>query len=160
MSNNKTLLLVLFLGASLFASAQKQNYKTAIGLKFSPTSLTFKHFLEKNNALEIQLQNWIYGFRVTGLYEVHKPIKELTGLKWYYGGGAHIAFYNEQWKWQKEYDGQHTSSIGIDGVLGLDYKFESLPINLSLDWQPSFDLIGYTRFWGNMGGLAVRYTIK
>jgi hypothetical protein len=49
------------------------------------------------------------------------------------------------------------SSFGIDGVLGLDYKFNGAPINMSIDWQPSFDFT-YSEFAGNWGGISLRYT--
>ena len=47
--------------------------------------------------------------------------------------------------------------MGIDGVLGLDYKFKDAPINISLDWQPSVTLIGASSSPA-YGGIAVRYT--
>jgi hypothetical protein len=48
-------------------------------------------------------------------------------------------------------------AFGIDGVLGLDYKIKGAPLNLSIDWQPSFNFVGYSYF-SNWGGLAIRYT--
>ena len=49
--------------------------------------------------------------------------------------------------------------FGIDGVVGLDFKFRGAPINMSLDWQPSFSFgpNGSTGFEGGWGGLAIRY---
>ena len=47
-------------------------------------------------------------------------------------------------------------SIGVDGVLGLDYKFSGAPINVSLDINPYLELNHpYLDIWG---GLGVRYT--
>jgi len=46
----------------------------------------------------------------------------------------------------------------VDGVLGLDYKISGAPINVSIDWQPSLNLIGHTYFEGGWGGLGVRFT--
>ena len=61
-------------------------------------------------------------------------------------------------KWKNEYSNRDNGvAIGIDGVLGLDYKIKGAPINLSIDWQPSFNLIGYNYFEGGWGGLAMRY---
>ena len=47
--------------------------------------------------------------------------------------------------------------IGIDGIIGLDYKIKGAPINVCLDWQPSFNFIGYNYFEGGWGGIGVRY---
>jgi hypothetical protein len=61
-----------------------------------------------------------------------------------------VAFYNNKYYLGKSY-------FGLDGVLGLDYKIRTAPINLSLDWQPSFEFGDGAGFSGNWGGLAVRY---
>src|SRR3546814_5641240 len=69
-------------------------------------------------------------FYLVGLYEVHNPIPNAGGLNWYYGGGAHVFFVDH------DHDGPNDDvdgGFGIDGVLGLDYKFNGAPINLSLD---------------------------
>jgi hypothetical protein len=47
-------------------------------------------------------------------------------------------------------------TIGIDGVLGLDYKFNGAPINVSIDWQPSFefgDYVGFSSLWWDWNSL-------
>jgi len=149
-----SVLVTLF--AVLDVSAQKrsssQSYTTALGVKFYPGAITLKHFVSDKNALEGIAYFWNKGFRITGLYEIHGDINGAPGLKWYIGPGAHLGVYNSK------YGG--SSSVGIDGVLGLDYKFRDAPINLSLDWQPSFefgDKYG-NGFSGNWGGFAVRYT--
>ena len=153
---------VFFLSAALVflvcmnAAAQKgssgQSYTTALGVKFYPGSISLKHFISDKNAVEGLLYLWDRGFRVTGLYEIHSDISSVDGLKWYVGPGAHVGFYNTKF-------GGGTS-IGVDGVLGLDYKFDEVPINLSLDWQPSFEFGNNygNGFAGNFGGLAIRYT--
>ena len=141
------------------ANAQKSStyntssYTTAIGIKFYPTGVTLKHFLKDDKkAVEFIGYFYNYGTRITGLYEIHSDINGVEGLKWYIGPGAHLGFYNTK------YGGGTT--IGVDGVLGLDYKINSAPINLSLDWQPSFEFGDkYNNgFQGNWGGIDIRYT--
>ncbi len=149
--------IVLILAISS-ASAQKntgsQDYTTALGVKFYPGAISLKHFIKENRALEGLGYFYNRGTRLTGLYEFHFDIKDVSGLKWYVGPGAHIAFYNN-----KNFGGG--TSVGIDGVLGLDYKIKSAPINFSLDWQPSFEFGDlYNGFGGSFGGLAIRYVIN
>ena len=156
MSKRKVILLsvIVVLFGSINAVAQKgQSYTTSAGVKFYPGAISVKHFLaEDNKALEGLGYFWDRGFRITGLYEIHSDINSVDGLKWYIGPGAHLGFYNTKF-------GGGTS-IGVDGVLGLDYKFDDVPINLSLDWQPSFEFGNNygNGFAGNFGGLAIRYT--
>ena len=149
--------IVLLLSTiTMSASAQTQynsssSYTTALGLKYYPGGITIKHFINSNTALEGLLYFWSPGVRFTGLYEIHGDISDVNGLKWYIGPGAHLGFYNN------DYGGG--VSIGLDGVLGLDYKFEGAPINLSLDWQPSLEFSSSyeSGFIGNWGGLGIRY---
>lgn len=141
------------------AQSMGSDYRTALGVKFYPGTITLKHFVRDNRALEGIASFWNHGFRFTGLYEIHGDINGAPGLKWYVGPGAHIGTYNERW-YHKRGDYYYEDgdvSFGIDGVLGLDYKIKGAPINLSLDWQPYFEIAHHTHF-GNWGGFAIRYT--
>ncbi|MFZ1257293.1 MAG: hypothetical protein WAR77_13120, partial [Saprospiraceae bacterium] len=54
-----------------------------------------------------------------------------------------------------------SSSFGLSGCLGLDYKFADYPINLSADWIPTFFINGFgDGFGAGYGALAVRYVFK
>ncbi len=152
----KIFMASLFLFAATLLQAQSKStnsssYTTALGVKvWDGGGISFKHFLSEQNALELIGYFWNRGTRITGLYEIHGPINNAPGLRWYIGPGAHIGFYNT-----KHGDG---AFAGIDGVLGLDYKFKGAPINMSIDWQPSFEFGENRGFYGNWGGLGVRYT--
>lgn len=145
-----------FLFFAISTSAQSKSssgssYRSALGVKvWDGGGITFKHFLSDKHAGELIGYFWSQGMRITGLYEIHGPITGATGLRWYIGPGAHVGFYNT-----KHGDG---AFIGIDGVLGLDYKFNGAPINVSLDWQPSFEFGDNRGFVGSWGGLGIRYT--
>ncbi len=150
----KLLLISGFLVSFYFSDAQSmgRTYKTALGVKFwDGAGVSFKTFLQGQNALELIGYFYKNGTRITGLYEIHGNIDGAAGLKWYVGPGAHIGFYNK-----KYYDGNAVA--GIDGVLGLDYKINKAPLNMSLDWQPSFEFGDNRGFIGNWGGFAIRYT--
>jgi hypothetical protein len=158
-------LIIIFLCSFVLISVESRsqalgsNYRTAIGAKFFPAAFSIKHFVKKNRALEGLAYLYRDGFRVTGLYEFHFDIKGAPGLKWYVGPGAHIGFWNEKWR-NRYYDREQGATVGIDGVLGLDYKFRGAPINLSVDWQPSINLTGYHYNEYGWAGIAVRYTLK
>jgi hypothetical protein len=134
------------------SSSNSSTYTTALGVKFYPTGVTLKHFISENHALEGLGYFYNYGFRITGLYEIYGDINNARGLRWYIGPGAHVGFYNTK------YGGG--SSAGVDGVLGLDYKVTNAPLNLSLDWQPSFEFGDNFNngFSGGWGGFGIRYT--
>lgn len=161
----KVFLLFVILCACIFSngqskSANSSSYRTALGVKFYPAGITLKHFFNGKNAGELIGYFNSHGFRLTGLYEIHGDISGAPGLKWYIGPGVHVGFYDTYHRHRHDnfwHDHSH-SSIGVDGVLGLDYKFRGAPINMSLDWQPSFEFTDGHGFVGSWGGLAIRYT--
>ena len=134
---------------NVHAQAQGNTYKTAIGVKFYPTGVTLKTFMRQNLAFEAIGYFWERGSRITGLFEYHYNLSPSGSLKWYIGPGAHVGFYKQDF-----FNGG--TSVGIDGVLGLDYKFPGIPINVSLDWQPSYEFGNYAGFSGNWGGIGLR----
>lgn len=149
----KLFLLLLLIGLSVEA----QDYETAVGIR-GPWGfgLSAKQALSNGHMIE-GIVNFRYNsLQITGLYEVHKPLN-VDGLYWYYGGGGHIGFWSSG-----DFDGLESSGsvIGIDGVLGLDYTFRDVPLNISMDWKPVIHLIGYNGFWGDAGGIGIRYILR
>ena len=151
----KKLLLVaiLFIGA---LTVQAQEYNNAVGVKFGRNyGLTFKHFFNSSAAGELILATWGNGFDVYGLYEFHKGISSAPGLQWYHGPGVHVGSWNNNYRYNgKNYGGFR---LGVDYVLGLEYKFNGVPIALSLDIKPEITVIDYVGFWIN-GGLGAKFT--
>lgn len=151
-------IVAFFILFTLFASASNgqsmgRTYKTALGVKvWDGAGITFKTFVTSKNAIEVIGYFNKNGTRLTGLYEIHGNIKDAPGLKWYIGPGVHVGFYD------KKYYSGNSAVAGIDGVLGLDYKINKAPINISLDWQPSFEFADNRGFVGSWGGLGIRYT--
>ena len=147
----KILLSVIIAVASIAANAQ--SYTTAGGLRLGPNSaaitagFTAKHFLNERTAIEgiIGIND---GVGICGLYELHYPIESINNLQWLVGPGAYVAFRNKE------------SFIGATGIIGLDYKFEEAPINITLDWKPELNLISTIAFESSGIGLSIRYTFK
>lgn len=158
----KIIVATCFVFAIVFTTNAQNNstgYQQALGVKFYPGAVTYKSFTTSKKAFEGIGYFNKDGFRVTGLMEFYGDIKNAPGLKWYAGPGAHIGFWSNDWRdrYPNRNDGV---AIGLDAVFGLDYKFKGAPINMSIDWQPSFNLIGYNYFEGGWGGIALRYVIK
>lgn len=149
------LLLAAQLNAQLNGPAGSA-YNQAIGIKFpGGLSLTYKKFVTDTHSIEAQLTSWNEGFRLAGLYEFNfYTFNTVDGLAWFVGPGVHLGFWKDQYG--KEYGSQ--ADLGIDGIVGLDYKFKKIPINASVDWQPAVTLVGTAGFTPAYGGLAIRYT--
>lgn len=154
----KLLLLCLTTGLLIIGSSSlhAQTYENAIGVRIgSYNGVNFKTFLNTNKALDLNLavrsNDNFKRFILTGLYEVHNPINGAPGLLWYYGGGASIGSY-------KVKNFESDLFLSADGVLGLDYKFDGLPLNLAIDWRPRLELTPNTDFGTGDVGLAIRLT--
>lgn len=163
----KRFFFALALLLSLMAtSLNAQEYRTAIGARLGfPFSASFKHFISDPGAVELfaGFRGWTYyrWFNVGGMYQHHMPIESVAGLKWYVGGGASIYFwsYDDVWLGSSQYS---STTFGVMGVVGLDYKFADIPLNLSVDWVPTFFIgDGYVSgFGGGYGALSARYTLR
>ena len=154
----KKYLLALSILFTVSAALSAQDYSNGIGLRGGIyNGVTFKHFLGEKSAVEgIVTTRW-QGIAVTGLYELHRYTAfDVDRLNWYYGFGGHIGFWNGTYT---SWGVSNTSYmvIGIDGILGIEYNFEELPINVSLDWKPAVNLIGYSSLWVDGAAFSVRY---
>ncbi len=154
----RKILLTFSLFVMTAVAVNAHDYNTGIGVRggFS-NGLTVKHFIGSNSALEAFVASRWRGFNITGLYEIHAQAFGVPRLHWYYGGGGHIGFWNggKNHPWFDE--GDSHSVIGIDGILGMEYNIQEIPFNISLDWKPAFNLIGYTGFWGDEIALSIRF---
>jgi hypothetical protein len=153
----------------LFAlqTTKAQNYKSAVGLRLGyPTSISYKHFLNEKGAVEVtggfrSFAGYARYVALNASYQQHTPIPTVEGLKWYAGGGLGVNF----WSYDSFYKalGVNTTSttFSVFGMIGLDYKIANMPVNVSIDWAPTF-FIGsgyYSGFGAGYGSLAARYTL-
>ncbi len=157
-------LFILVVGFSILFSTNSlaQNYKTAVGARIGyPLTLSGKYFIDESIAVEANLglrafsgYSWV-ALSAAGLK--HKPLDVLDGLNWYYGAGLSVYF----WRFDQINTLSSSSSLGLQGYVGLDYTFKKTPINITLDWTPTFFIKGYTSGLGTrFGGLGIRYTLN
>lgn len=132
----------MFGSSEIIAQKSNPNYNTAIGLRAGGTSgLTIKRFVG-NNAIEGIIGFAPNAFSITGLYEIHAAAFNEPGFKWYYGGGAHVAFTGNNYYWRdnSRYYRNTGVGLGIDGIIGLEYKINPIPIAISLDLKPFVEM--------------------
>lgn len=141
------------------------SYKTAIGLRAGETSgLTIKQFIGSNAALEGIVGVWSHGMSATILYEKYTPAFDVNGLNWYYGAGGHVAFetgrtvyYYKNGRYDRYQDG--SVGLGIDGLIGIEYKIPAIPFALSLDMKPYMEIISRGRVWMSLDpGFGIKVT--
>lgn len=153
----KKIALTFLLATGLFLFGNAQDYNTGIGLRGGfANGITIKHFVSSKAAFEGIISSRWKGLELTGLYEIHNQAFQTERLKWYYGFGAHVGFWNgDNANWGNE--GTAYTVVGVDGILGLEYSFNEIPFNIGIDWKPAFNFIGYSGFWADGGAISFRY---
>jgi len=178
-------LTLIFIVLSISFIVNGQDYRTAIGVRLGTfeDGITLKHFVNSQGALEGILSFGYRSFLITGLYEKHQPFPNAPGLSWFFGGGAHVGFYKDGYYYYYYhyhhgtyvvgngvvYDqfgnvvyyygpGYSSTDVGLDFILGMEYKFQKAPITLGLDVKPFVDFVtgGPYFFWD--GALTARFT--
>ena len=141
-----------------------QDYKSAVGGKLGYGLIgTYKMFLNEKSAIDV-----FGGIRWGGLaagayYLIHTPVKSVENLKWYWGLGGSITTWNYGFAGYSSY-----YELGASGVIGLDYTIKDYPVNVSVDWAPTFvvaDSYDYpfgnlNRFRAGYGAVSVRYILN
>ena len=158
-------ILVLFALLLTGLIGKSQDYDWGVGVRGGviASGLTGKYFLEPDKAVEAVLSRKgganLTGTLVTALYEIHKPFHartlSLTSLSWYYGFGAHAGSFS------RVDLSTGFSTIGVNGVFGLEYIIETAPFSLSLDVMPTWS--SASEFYDNNLfdlSLSIRYIMK
>ncbi len=162
-------LLFLF----LVTLAGAQDYKNSVGFRIGNTDgPTYKRFLTENGAVELMLG---FGGDNGGMqlyttyqwnYPLPNPITENLFL--YYGVGGHIGYIRPQ-RYRNYYINDSTVvtedekqtyyTIGVDGVIGLEYRIFTVPMTVSTELKPAFEYYGlrYTQFNFWDFGITVKY---
>jgi len=156
-------LLLVFTNTS-FAQKGSTTYKTGIGLRggYYATGLSIKHFMKSDAAIEgiLGTGNRRRGLMLTLLYEKHGVAFQARGLKWFYGLGGHLGSYRSDYYYRgRHYDYRQvtTVAVGVDGILGLEYKFPEIPFTLTLDFKPFAEAVPGGIYGSGDSGLTVRY---
>ena len=156
---------LFFLFITYLANSQTSNeqytspYKKAIGFKLNPGAISYRSFYTRNKAVEGIGFISLDGFQLTILNEKYTPFTNAENLTWYIGYGGHFNLWSEKYKLNNPSKSAGVA-VGVDGMLGLDYKLKNTPINLSVDIQPAFNFVGGSYFDLGWGGIGIRYTIK
>ncbi len=142
----KKLILMIVVSVSSLGVSQAQDYNWAVGFRFGGDTggLSAKHKIDASTGFEfLGAAYWGGGFMVTGLYERYVPVIG-RGFNFYYGAGAHLGGVDKEFL------------LGADGIVGLEYTFDAVPVSLSFDWKPALNILEAVDFWAVDFALGVR----
>lgn len=162
----KRLLIILLF--PLVVNAQE--YKGAVGIRGGESGgVTLQLFSDENSAAQGLLSFRRSGMQLTVLSEKYLPVflSYSDHIFLYQGYGGHLGY--ERWyKWKDgdwpDYDHHMRSSplVGIDGVVGLEYRLFKLPLKFGLEYKPFAELSLHNVFRLNLWdfGVTIHYTFN
>lgn len=167
----KKLFTIYFILLGTFVFSQSES--TSIGLRGGGVSgFSIKMLDYDLKAFEIIVGYQNGGARLLGMIQKFTPIREdrIAGLYIISGIGAHagyISYDDETYKTVNgvkyySYSKKYSPIIGADLMIGIEYDFESVPFNISLDYKPYMEFFGEKTFkidfWDI--GFSLRYRIN
>ena len=128
--------------------AQAQVYRTAAGIRLDGErlGLTLQQKVFEKSTIEGIFAVGTREVSATALYEWHRPILGRR-FNYYLGAGGHIGNLKDR--------GVFT---GVDGILGIEYKVNGLPVLLSADIKPAFHF-NHDDWIALSTGISIRYVI-
>ena len=127
------------------ASAQPR----AIGIRAGgDAEVSYQHSFG-NNFLEADLGMAFFnaGIQLTGVYDF--VVASVDNFNFYVGPGAQF----NSWK---DPENILKLGVGVGAQLGAEYRFGSIPFNISLDWRPMWNFIGSYGSWSSVA-IGFRY---
>lgn len=153
---------VFFVLATLFLSlmtietiAQRKNVggEMAIGARIGGSSgVTFKKYSSNAHSAFEFIGAWSFddvldGFTITGLWEKLAPLNANGQLSAEFGFGA-TAIWGDKFY------------FGPSGIIGFDWRLKKVPVTMSVDWLPTWIIVGTSRFNAINAGFSARYIIN
>jgi hypothetical protein len=147
------IILSIFVTFALATTLSAQCFNQAVGIRGGITSAIFYD----KGTNELTTTRYMISSRSDGMrftYIKYKQFYKMDELpdnfSFYYGFGAHIGYARwseavsnfEGYYWQS-----HTAPVtGVDGLIGISYDMQRMPISFTFDAKPYFDVWGKNIF--------------
>ena len=150
---NRVVIFFMFAALSLFAGTRVNAQDKGVGLGVilgEPTGFSFKGWLSQTTALDGALA-WAFeregSFHVHADYLIHTfhEFRTEHQIPLYYGIGGRIKAANHD-----------DTRVGVRGVVGVDFMFDTAPLDIFVEVAPIMDLTPSTELSFN-GGIGIRY---
>jgi hypothetical protein len=147
--------LVLFIIAWVPFLVSAQPYEREAGLRGGLSAgISFRQYLHEQLSYEALLSFRNTGMQLTVLRQVHQYALEdfFDNMFFVHGFGAHAGYnftdrYRSSLGRDVYYSYRRISPlIGVDGYAGIEYRFESIPLSIGLDYKPFFEFSFYQFF--------------
>ncbi len=153
----KAIIIITIIFLSALTGLQAQEKKNAISGRIGLSSgITYQHMVDEFRGYKGMMSFRDGGIQITALIENYRPLYlKFTDKMYYYTGmGAHIGF--TRWPPKRGLypnpfqtyngSGHFAPVIGLDAIVGIEYRLDRIPLTFSLDAKPFFELFGQTIF--------------
>jgi hypothetical protein len=144
--------IVVLLTASAqetFAQRKTIGGEWAVGARFGGMSgLSLKKYGGYNTSAFEFIAGWnfddkVKGFNITGLWEKLAPLAGNGQVSALFGLGPTLSFGDP-------------FRLGATGILGFDWRLKAVPVNMQVDWAPTYFFVG----GGHFSAINVAYTVR
>lgn len=158
----RTVFAFMLIGLAFSTQAQDVS-KNAIGLRLGDNDgfggeVSYQRGLSKNNRLELDLgwrnSKYVGAAKLAGLYQWLWEID--NGFNWYAGVGGGVG----SWSYNRAEVKDSGVFLFAAGDIGIEYNFNDVPIQVSLDLRPELYFNSDAYRENNFGpdlGLGIRY---
>lgn len=146
----KILVICVICIFALQQNSVAQDYKTGFGVRAGgyQNAISIKHFFRPSVAVEGLIGNGYFrrGVSLTILIEKSVTAFDREEFQFFYGAGAHIGsyrgdyFYRDYYKKKYRYYNDGFVALGLDGIIGLEWKIPEIPLSLGVDIKPTIEL--------------------
>lgn len=155
------LIILIISGSYLWA----QGFNQAIGIRGGLSSgFEYRIYTDDANSYKFLLSTRDRGLQFHILKEFHQydMFSFTDQLVFFYGAGIHAGY--ERWdefhlqnnvSW---YNTRTSAIAGLDGLVGLEYVFQEVPVSLGVEAKPYFEFFGREMFDLNLFDFA--FTVK
>jgi hypothetical protein len=167
----RNLVVLILLIATIPSFGQDRH--NAVGLRGGGTwGVTYDYIHSEYTGISGLISFREKGMQITGLLKFYRPAFQRVTDRfwWYFGFGAHVGYhkwkeyyyyYNSQYYYYREVT-KYAPVMGIDGNIGIEFRMDVLPITISVDYLPYFELLGkdYYKMQFFDFGFGIKYTFN
>ncbi len=170
--------LIIFLGLLLFSFSNSDAQdlgstgsfpKNAIGLRFGSYGtfgggITYQRKISDATRAEFNFayrsQQYYTGMNINAIYQKVLDFEPVDNMNWYLGVGGGLGTWSYKDNYYVDTDSYTNNGIyfSIIGQAGVEYIFDEIPLLISLDLGPVFNIGDFDSGLYIGGGLSVRYT--
>lgn len=106
-----------------------------------------------------------FGYMLSAFYEHQKRLPLFKRLRfpfdYYFGFGAHVGYYSDKVLYGNDdvLSDAKSFSVGPDAIVGLERRFRAIPITLSIDFRPFYE-ISSKELLMDKGAITIRYILE